>query len=159
MKHIKSYFTNHTTESAIFNAGQEGYKLSQIAKFLNLSTTRISEILTIYNQKVALFDNMRKRGIFWSYDKDIEYEDFSDELFIEYLLKYGDFEDIVLCLKLFGKQYTKRVWQERLSSDKRFVRLNLMLARVFFDMDVEADYFKEMESERLKKLKKILKES
>jgi len=53
------------------------------------------------------------------------------ELFVEYVLKYGGFDDIRLGLKLFGKRYTKRVWDKKFTSDKSFVKSNLMLARVF----------------------------
>ena len=67
--------------------------------------------------------------------------------------KYGDFEDIILSFKLFGKDRIKRVWEERLKSDKQFLKLNLMLARVFFNMDVEASYFKNIKNDRFEKLK------
>jgi hypothetical protein len=104
-------------------------------------------------QKVLLFNKLRDKGIFWSYSKDISYDKAGDDLFIEYLLKYGDFEDISLGFKLFGKRVMKRVWEERLKSDKRFIRLNLLIARVFLGMDVESSYFKKVKNARLEKLK------
>ena len=69
------------------------------------------------------------------------------------LLKYADFDDIVEGFKLFGKKQMKRVWEDRLKSDKRFIKLNVMLARLFFGMDVESDYFKKLENARFEKLK------
>jgi hypothetical protein len=45
----------------------------------------------------------------------------------------------------------KRVWLDKLVDDKRFIRLNLFIARVLFSMDVESNYFEE--SARLEKLR------
>ena len=104
-------------------------------------------------QKVLLFNKLRDKGIFWSYSKDISYDKAGSDLFIEYLLKYGDFEDIILGFELFGKRVMKRVWEERLKSDKRFIKLNLLIARVFLGMDVESSYFKEVKNARLEKFK------
>jgi len=103
--------------------------------------------------KEELFNRLRDRGIFWSYSKDITYEKAGDGLFLEYLLKYGDFDDLVWAFKLYKKEYIKKIWEERLKSDKRFIRFNLFLARVFFDMDVESSYFKEIKSARLEKFR------
>ena len=47
------------------------------------------------------------------------------------------------------------MWQKSMVTDKNFIKTNLMLARVFFGMDVEAEYFKEMKSARLEKLKML----
>jgi hypothetical protein len=72
---------------------------------------------------------------------------------VEYLLKYGDFDDIKLGFELFGKRYMKQIWEEKLTSDKSFIKKNLMLARIFFGMDIESDYFKGVKNARLEKLK------
>ena len=106
-----------------------------------------------YMQKAQLFNRLRDRGIFWSYSKNISFEEIGERLTIEYLLKYGDFDEIVLGFRLFGKQVVKEVWEERLKSDKRFIKLNVMLARVFFGMDVESDYFKGIKNARFEKLR------
>ncbi len=104
-------------------------------------------------QKQKLFDKLKNKGIFWSYSKDLSYEKAGDKLFLEYLLKYGDFDDLVEAFKLYEKETIKEVWEERLKDDKRFIKLNLMLARLFFDMDVESSYFKEVKNARLEKLR------
>jgi len=106
-----------------------------------------------YKQKVKLFERLRDRGIFWSYSKEMQYEDLPENIFIEYLLKYGDFDEIKRGFELFGKRAMKKVWEAKLKSDRSFIKLNLMLARVFFGMDVESDYFKETENARFEKLK------
>ena len=103
--------------------------------------------------KEQLFTKLKNKGIFWSYSKDIILNKIGDRIFIEYVLKYGDFDDIVLIFKLYDKEFIRKIWQKSLVSDRRFIKLNLMLARVFFDMDIESNYFRGLESERYKKLR------
>ena len=103
--------------------------------------------------KAELFNKLKNKGIFWSYSKDLTYEKAGDKLFLEYLLKYGDFDDLVVAFKLYPKNYIQSVWEQTLKSDKRFIKLNVMLARVFFDMDVDSSYFKELKNARFEKLK------
>ena len=74
-------------------------------------------------------------------------------MLIEHTLKYADFDDIVLLLKLFGKRKVKVIWKKTMKNDTRFIKVNLMIARVFFGMDVESDYFKKVKHERFEKLK------
>jgi hypothetical protein len=151
---LKEIYNNEPNkELFISKAIQEGYTQTQIAPLLNLSNISVSKIYKIYKQKVALFKRQKDKGIFWSYSQDIQYNNFNQNIFIEYTLKYGDFDDIKLLLKLFGKRVTESVWEEKLKSDKQFIKINLMIARVFFNMDVESDYFKKVKSERLEKFK------
>ena len=103
--------------------------------------------------KEELFEKLKNRGLFWSYDKSITYEDIGDRLFVEHLLKYGDFDDLIEVFKLFPKVFIRSVWEERMKEDRRFVRLNVMLARLFFDMDVDGEYFKNIKHARYEKLK------
>ncbi len=104
-------------------------------------------------KREKLFNKLKAKGVFWSYSKEITLKMAGDELFIEYLLKYGDFEDIKEIFNLYSKEYIKKVWEERLKTDKRFIKLNLMLARLFFGMEVESSYFKGLKSDRFEKLK------
>ena len=92
--------------------------------------------------KERLFNKLKDKGIFWSYSKDITLKKAGDKLFLEYLLKYGDFDDLIWAFRLYDKEYIKSVWEEKLKDDKRFIKLNLMLARVFLGIDVESSYFK-----------------
>ena len=103
--------------------------------------------------KQKLFNKLKNKGIFWSYTKELSYEKAGDKLFLEYLLKYGDFDDLIEAFRLYPKDYIKSVWEKTLKDDKRFIRLNLMLARLFFGMDVESSYFKEVKNARLEKFK------
>jgi len=152
-KELQEYFEIYNKDEAISSAIKDEYTQVQIAKYLNLSNVSISKMIKIYKQKIILFNKLRDKGIFWSYDKNISYNEAGENLTIEYLLKYGDFDDIVLGIKLFGKKLVKKIWEHRLKSDRQFIKLNLMLARVFFNMDVESSYFKEVKNERFEKLK------
>jgi len=60
---------------------------------------------------------------------------------------------LILAFELYPREYIKGVWKETLKDDKRFIKLNLMIARLFFGMDVESSYFKEVKNARLEKLK------
>lgn len=155
-KELKSYFdSNNLTqkEKAIYEAVCGGYTQKEVGNYLGLSHVAISKIIRRYKQKVKLFNKLRDKGLFWSYKKDVAYDEVASALFIEHLLKYGDFDDLRLGFELFGKRVMREVWDVKLKSDKSFIKTNLMLARVFFDMDVESDYFKEVKNERFEKLK------
>ena len=156
---VKTSLTEHfkctTREVGIAQAIEDGYKQQEIADYLNLSNISISKNYKNYRQKVTLFNKLRDKGIFWSYSREITYEKAGERLLIEYLYKYGDFDDIRLGFTLFGKRVMKRIWEEELKRDKRFVKLNFMIARVFLGMDIEASYFEEMKNERFEKLKML----
>jgi len=152
---LETHFADKAREVAIAHAIEDGYTQKEVAEYLQLSSIAISKSYKVYRQKVALFNKLRDKGIFWSYSKEISYEKAGEKLFIEYLYKYGDFDDIRLGFFLFGKRVMKRIWEERLKSDKRFIKLNFMIARVFLGMDIEASYFKEVKNVRFEKLKML----
>lgn len=152
---LDKYFANDLKEQAIYNAVIDGYTQKEVGEFLGVSNVAISKMVKIYKQKIKLFNKLRDKGLFWSYKKDMAYDEAGAELCLEYLLKYGDFDDIKLGFELFGKRHMRKVWDSKLKSDKSFIKTNLMLARLFFGMDVESDYFKEVKNERLEKLKML----
>jgi len=152
-KPLSAYFDTLAKEQAIYSAVLDGYTQKEVGVFLGVSNVAISKSVKIYRQKVKLFERLRDKGVFWSYSKEIQYEDLPEDIVIEYLLKYGDFDDIKLGFELFGKRVMKKVWEVKLKSDRSFIKTNLMLARVFFGMDVESDYFKGAKNARLEKLK------
>ena len=154
-KRLETHFKNQKREIAIARAIEDGYKQKEIADHIQLSPVSISKIYKRYRQKVELFNKLRDKGIFWSYSKEISYEKAGEKLLIEYLYKYGDFDDISLGFMLFGKRVMKQIWEEKLKSDKRFIKLNLMIARVFLGMNIEADYFKEIKNARFEKFKML----
>ncbi len=67
---------------------------------------------------------------------------------IEHTLKYGDFDDIIELFKRIDKDKIKEVWSKTTAPDKRFLKVNLMIARIFFDMDVEKNYFEGLSNTR-----------
>ncbi len=152
---LASHFKNSTREVGIAHAVKDGYTQQAIADHLGLSNVSVSKIYKRYRQKVTLFNTLQEKGIFWSYNKELCYEKAGENLLIEYLYKYGDFDDIRLGFSLFGKRVMKRVWEEKLKSDTRFIKLNFMIARVFLGMDIEASYFKEVKNERFEKLRML----
>ena len=154
LKPLENYFDGQITkEVAITKAIKDGYLGTEIALFLGVSKAAVSKMYQTYKQKVKLFEKLRDKGLFWSYSKEISYDEFGEKLLIEYILKYADFDDIEQCFELFGKRAVKSVWEERLVSDKSFIKTNLMIARVFFGMDVESDYFKGVKNARFEKLR------
>jgi REP element-mobilizing transposase RayT/transcriptional regulator with XRE-family HTH domain len=150
---LEEYFTRGDRDKAIYQAVKDGYTQKDVAVYLGLSYVSISKIMKNHRQKISLFRKMRDKGIFWSYDKGVEYGEFHEGVFIEHTLKYGDFDDIQKLLGLFGKRTVKRAWEKEMKSDKRFIKLNYMIARVFLGMDVESDYFKEQKNARFEKLR------
>lgn len=137
----------------IYKAFHDGYKQSQIARYLGLSTVAVSRIVGQERQKGKLFLKVRDKGLLWSYSPTIEFSPDKQSLMIETILKYADIDDIKEVLKLYGKRVVVAVWNERIRTDIRFKKLNYFLARVFFDMDVEADQFNEVSYARADKLR------
>ncbi len=109
--------------------------------------------MTSYHLKKELFNKLKDKGLFWSYSKDISYDQIGDNILCETILKYAGFDDLKIAFDLFGSKYMKQVWLDKLVDDKRFIRSNLFIARIFFSMDVESSFFQEMKSARGEKLR------
>jgi putative transposase len=150
---LGEYFLSFGRNRAIIVAVSDGYSQSEVASYLNLSCVAISKIIKIEKQKENLFSRLQKKGIFWSYATTAMLHDLGDAVFVEYTLKYGDFDDIVELFSLYGKKVIFKIWEKEQKNDLRFKKLNLMLARVFFGMNVEADYFTGGMNERERKLR------
>jgi hypothetical protein len=87
------------------------------------------------------------KNIFWNMENNSKKD---DKTIIEHTIKYGDFDDIVKLFKKYNKNYIKTIWLENIANDKRFLKLNLMMARIFFDMNVESNYFEGLKNGRFK---------
>ena len=142
-----------TRDSSVVKAILDGYRQSEIADYLGVSNVLISKLMKHYRIKVKLFEEYQGKGLFWSYAKNATFEQIGDDGLCEVVLKYGDFQDLKLGLELFGLKNMKRVWLNKLVDDKRFIRLNLFIARVLFSMNVESDYFENKQSTRYEKLR------
>ncbi len=143
------------SDTQIMDAWFNGHKQSSIALYLKKSTALISRRINRYLKKQELFLRAKQKDLFWSYDKNLKYSEDLDSLLIENLLKYGDFADLKELFSLYGKREVKTIWKEKLISDTRFIKLNYFLARIFFNMDVEADLFKGVISDRERKLRML----
>lgn len=150
---LESYFADDERNRAIIKALADGYRQTQIANHCALSDVAVSKIVKIETEKRKLFEKLKTKGIFWSYSDQASFLEVNTETMIEHVLKYADYDDIVELFKLYGKRAIFRVWEKVLKNDLRFKKLNLFLARVFFGMNIEADYFIGGMSEREKKLR------
>lgn len=101
--------------------------------------------------KQKLFGRIKAKGLFWSYAPDITYDSSKDNLLCETVLKYADMDDIRILFTLYPEPDLKAAWEKYVKPDGRFKRLNYMLARVFFHLDVEANDFENLHHERLAK--------
>jgi len=69
----------------------------------------------------------------WSYKK----ESVPLSVKLEYLLKYGDLNEISDAIKELGFDYCKNIWIKKIIPDQRFNRLNYFLARFIFNISEE----------------------
>ena len=138
---------------AIYQALHDGYKQSEIAAHLRLSNAAVSRIIATERAKEALYNKIKHKGLLWSYDPAEVYSVEKAQLLVEMVLKYASLEDVQKVFLLYGQWFVKQVWENRVLTDSRFKRLNYFLARIFFNMDVEADYFAEHQRSRADKLR------
>ena len=137
----------------IYEAFMSGYCQGEIARYLNLSSVTVSRIVSSERIKRELFNKLKDKGLFWSYSPNIHYDADKSKLLIETTLKYSDLDDVKIIIDTFGLRQVRKVWEVCLKNDKRFKRLNYFLARMFFNLDVEADYFAKIENIRGSKLR------
>ena len=138
---------------AIYEAFMDGYLQGDIARYLNLSAVAVSRIISSERDKRKLFNKIKDKGLFWSYAPNIHYDVEKSTLLIEMILKYADLDDIKTVLHLFGIRAVRRTWEANIRDDSRFKRLNYFLARIFFNMDMEAGDFAEVKNTRGNKLR------
>ena len=103
--------------------------------------------------KEKLFEKLKAKGLFWSYDSDIHYDESKDDLLIEITLKYADLDDIKTLFMMCGEPPMRQIWEKQLRNDSRFKKLNYFLARVFFGMNVEAQDFAGVKNDRAEKFR------
>ncbi len=104
---------------------------------------------------LRLFDKMKSKNLFWSYDKNISASDVGTDVLIETVLKYGDVADIQIIFECCEYQHIFDVWVKRVVFDQRFEKLNFYLARVFFDVDIDAVRRERAGYERRVKLERL----
>lgn len=126
--------------------------------YISLAWQTVTKAFGIYMidktfAKNRLFEKLKSRNIFWSYDQNTTLEQIGDAIFIEYTLKYADFDELVEIFTLYKTEMLFKIWESVLKNDLRFKKLNLLLARLFFKIDVESSYFQGGMSEREEKLR------
>lgn len=104
-------------------------------------------------EKQSLFNNLQKQGLFWSYAANASLQDVGEQALIETCFRYADWPELLLMFELFPRQQLFAIWQEQIKPDLRFKKQNLLIARVLFGLDVEADYFESVSYARDKKLR------
>jgi len=71
----------------------------------------------------------------WSYKKD----SVPLSVKVEHVLKYGELYEINDMIESYGHNYCKKIWIDKIISDKRFYRLNYFLARFIFNISTNKE--------------------
>lgn len=92
----------------IVRAIRDGHHAVDVGRYLGLSKAAISKRSRNFARKEKLFEKLKDKGLFWSYRKDLSYQEVGGALLIEHCLKYADSDDIKLCYELFGVNRCRR---------------------------------------------------
>ncbi len=60
-------YDKKTRNSSIIKAIGDGYKQSELAEYLGLSSVLISKVVKQHRIKIALFNELKNKGLFWVY--------------------------------------------------------------------------------------------
>ena len=103
--------------------------------------------------KHELFNRLQQQGLFWSYAQQARLQDIGERTLVETCFRYADWPELCLMFKTFEREQLFDIWQQHVKPDTRFKKQNLLIARVLFGLDVEAEYFKDASYARDKKLR------
>jgi len=111
-------------------------------------------------RKEKLLKKLINENVFWSY-YTAEVSDISDSILIEHTLICSDVEEIKELFLIFNKEEIKRVWENNIITDHRYLRLNYYLGKFFFNIEDVKDYIKEKSiiNSRYEKNKRISSEN
>lgn len=107
------------------------------------------------SKKEKLFNKLKNKGIFWSYSENLKYEDLNEQLFIEFAMKFGDFEDLVFLFTEYENKLLHKIWEEKLYSDIRFRKLTYFIGRIFLNLNAKSIKIGKMKYGRIKKLQML----
>ncbi|MBL6963306.1 MAG: hypothetical protein ISR55_05740 [Bacteroidetes bacterium] len=109
-------------------------------------------------QKEELFNYLKNRKLFWSYDVG-EYNSKYDSLIIEHILLYGDVNELNSLFSLFTFSMIKDIWLRKVITDKRYYKLNYYLAVIYFNIKSPKSYIlrKAKENSRYERIKHFAK--
>ena len=84
-------------------------------------------------KKQILFEKLKKKNAFWSYNDMTEAD---DEQLIEKVMLLLDIDEIDNLFRIYDKDYIKHVWEERiLRQEPYFHGLNRFFAWFYFGID------------------------
>lgn len=84
--------------------------------------------------RIELIEKLYATKAFWSYS-NVQIEDISDSLLIQKVMENLDIPDIQKLFSLYKKNFIRRVWKKELVLQDPYYRsLNLMLAKLFFNI-------------------------
>ena len=106
-----------------------------------------------YKEKLkhSLAVELIEKNAFWSYSS-VKPEDIADEDLIEKTFVHLDMPQISKLFEIYGHQYLKLVWKERLAIQGDYMyNLNIMIAMFYFDIRKPERYLKRIENEHIRK--------
>ncbi|MEN8156977.1 MAG: recombinase family protein [Bacteroidota bacterium] len=99
-----------------------------------------------------LFNKLVESKAFWSYS-NVNYEGISDEMLIQKVMINLDINDIKKLFILYNKNQVRKVWKDKLvMQDPHYRSLNLLIAKLFFDIQKPEAYIKRQKREYLKSI-------
>ena len=99
-----------------------------------------------------LFRKLVGSNAFWSYSK-ISYEKITDDILIEKVMECLDIEDIRKLFELYSRNHLRRVWKNELViQDPYFRSLNILLAKLFFNISKPEQYISRVQKEYQKSI-------
>ena len=101
------------------------------------------------NIKDELIEKLFASKAFWSYS-NVKTEDISDDLLIQKVMENLDIPDIKKLFSLYKKNHIRSVWKKELVLQDPYYRsLNLMLAKLFFNIKDPESYIMRVQREHL----------
>ena len=141
-------------------ASQLNIGKTTLYRYLNYNDEKLAAIGEYRNQssnKMAYKDNIKDELIeklfaskaFWSYS-NVKTEDISDDLLIQKVMENLDIPDIKKLFSLYKKNHIRSVWKKELVLQDPYYRsLNLMLAKLFFNIKDPESYIMRVQREHL----------
>ena len=100
--------------------------------------------------RIELIEKLFISKAFWSYS-NVQIEDISDGLLIQKVMENLDIPDIQKLFSLYKKNFIRRVWKKELVLQDPYYRsLNLMLAKLFFNIKNPESYIANVHREFIK---------
>lgn len=68
-------------------------------------------------------------------------------------MKYADIPELFILFSLYKIDCLKQIWEERIANDPSFIRTNVMLAKLYINLNYDALYLRALKYPRYEKLK------